>query len=266
VSLDAWKQGQTSAQVLALYKPLGKWLSQYTHHHIEWVGYQGYAGSIPALRSNAWAASYTKLFVYLHVKAHNPQLSVLGSIVTPGANGTPETVYASAFVVPNQKGAISGLSGLHGQTVGFVSRYSASGYLLPMARLEELGLHKGRDFQVRFYGSDLKLVHALVSHQVQIGALWKGFLRIVPASMRHKVRVIETLSNIPNPLFVATGKLSAAQKAQLQAAFVHAPSRVFKGLLYQGVSVLPTRVYHTSRLQKALRYFSVRKPIKQGKT
>jgi hypothetical protein len=29
---------------------------------------------------------------------------------------------------------------------------------------------------------------------------------------------------------------------------------------------LPTRVYHTSRLQKALRYFSVRKPIKQGKT
>lgn len=118
--------------------------------------------------------------------------------------------YEGEWVV-REEAVIEGISGLAGQKVAFVDRWSVTGFLLPAAQLREAKL----TFEPLFVGSHEAVIAAVREGRAIAGATFVQ----VPAAPEG-LRVLGSTGRIANePLFVRA-KLPAAERAALASALL----------------------------------------------
>ena len=138
-------------------------------------------------------------FSYVQAQARAPDIHVFASHVS---DGSPS--YACYVIVRDDDPAHS-LGDLKGRTFGFVDRSSASGWLVPAARMLGEGLHPIDDLRVTFQGGHDRVFDALVDGQIDAGAIYAGALiesrRRRPDAAR--VRVLAKGARMPHDAYVA---------------------------------------------------------------
>ncbi len=138
-------------------------------------------------------------YSYVQAKARAPGIEVFASHVS---DGSPS--YACYVIVRDDDPAHS-LADLKGRTFGFVDRSSASGWLVPAARMLEEGLHPTEDLRATFLGGHDLVFDALVDGQVDAGAIYAGAL--IESRLRRPdatmVRVLAKGIRMPHDAYVA---------------------------------------------------------------
>ena len=132
----------------------------------------------------------------------------------------------TALVLVKKDSPVKSLADLKGQPIGFVDKYSASGYLYPRAMLRQAGLGE-KDFTEVFHGNHLDALAALDEGKVAATATYE--LMFEEAKTAHKTladyRVIAESEPIPSEALVGTAALdekTANRVTELLLSFYHA--------------------------------------------
>lgn len=121
-----------------------------------------------------------------------------------------QLVHAGELLVP-EASAVQSLEALRGQRVGYVDRYSVTGFLLPEATFAEQGIA----IEEVFLGSHDAVLAAVKDGRVAAGATWAGHGATVPG-----LRALAVSARVANePLFVQR-RLPGEVKHALQDALV----------------------------------------------
>jgi len=138
-------------------------------------------------------------YSYVQAKARAPGIHVFASHVS---DGSPS--YA-CYVIVRDDDPARRLADLKGRTFGFVDRSSASGWLVPAARMLEEGMHPLDDLRPTFLGGHDRVFDALVDGQVDAGAIYAGAL--IESRLRRpeavRVRVLAKGTRMPHDAYVA---------------------------------------------------------------
>jgi phosphate/phosphite/phosphonate ABC transporter binding protein len=188
----------------------------------------------------------------------NIQLRPLLSAVRDG-----KTDYRAVFFVDGKR-QMRSLEELRGQTVAWVDRTSASGYIVPRIHLAARGLDPAHFFRKElFLRSHAEAVRAVLDGRADVGATYgqrpeeaeavrrAGFLDVAPE--RH-VRVLEWTQAIPNDVIVGHGLLSKPEhRIVANAILTLAEHEAGRRLLYN--------VFHAEQFMTPPR--NVLKPVQE---
>jgi ABC-type phosphate/phosphonate transport system substrate-binding protein len=108
-----------------------------------------------------------------------------------------------------------------GTRVGWVSKLSAAGYVVPRYYLRSLGMHLDDLFSDEsFHATHAKLAEALASKTIDVAATYASLHggSFLPAPTRVPVRVLATAGPIPGDVVVVSSRVDEAQKTTLAAA------------------------------------------------
>lgn len=160
---------------------------------------------------------------YVEARQRNPQVE---PIAAPVNKITQRPWYKSAIVV-NSASGIKTISDLKGKRIGFVSKLSASGYMVPTVKLLDIGLDPRSYFSsVEFYGSHDKNLDALLNGKADAIAIDKNnYLRAKEAGkVNDSYQIIWESEPIPESPVVVSKKLSSQLIADIRQAFINAPT------------------------------------------
>jgi ABC-type phosphate/phosphonate transport system substrate-binding protein len=143
-------------------------------------------------------------------------------VVAVGRGGA--TSYFSAIVVGAHAGAV-GLGDLRGARMGWVSKLSAAGYVVPRRYLESLGVDPETTFRSEaFFGSHERAADALVSGEVDAVAT---HARLAPSRRTlllldalHRARIVAVAGPIPGDVVVAGVGLDVLLRERLKRALL----------------------------------------------
>ena len=164
-------------------------------------------------------------YSYIRAKAQEPGLQVFASHVSGGS-----PTYACYIIVRDDDPART-LEDLAGRTVGFVDRSSASGWLVPSARLLDVGLHPLKDVHATFFGGHEGVFDALVDGKVDAGATYAGAL--AESRLRRptagRVRVLAKGARMPHDAYLARAGFPPAAAAAIGQALTEVSTRTPEG-------------------------------------
>lgn len=130
---------------------------------------------------------------------------------------------------------LGGLAQLAGRKMGWVSRWSATGYELPRLYLESFGVEVDDLLSSqRFYGSHDAVARALCAGEVDVIATHSSRLRDLLA--RTPIRIVASVGPVPDDVVVAGSAVNVGVRNALTAAFY--------SLTSDHVAVLPVREGH----------------------
>jgi phosphate/phosphite/phosphonate ABC transporter binding protein len=184
-------------------------------------------------------------YSYVRSAARAPGLRVFATHV---AEGSP--TYA-AYVVALEDGRISQLTDVTGRRFGYVDPSSTSGFLFPAHRMLQEGIHPLNDLEPVFLGSHDRVFDAVVSGEVEAGAVFAAAL--LEGRRRNedgaRVRVISKARRIPCDAYVARPGLPDAVSAAFAVALSEISTRSPEGreLLRSGLQIngfLPVDDHH----------------------
>jgi len=138
-------------------------------------------------------------YSYVRVKDAEPRLRLLASHV---ALGSPNY---GAYIITREEADIRQMEQLKGKRFGFVDAHSTSGWLFPAARMLKDNVHPLNDVEAVFLGSHDRVVEAVLSGEVDVGATfdeaisdWRG-----RSEKGSSIRVIAKTRRIPYDAYVA---------------------------------------------------------------
>jgi phosphonate transport system substrate-binding protein len=239
----AWQTGMTNAQIVEHYRPLKNYLEKSTGMQFKLVGFFNDAPVINKLATGQYDIVYTKIFPYLLAKKKNPNVTPLVTVLTWNNNHTQKKLSYTGYILTKKSNKnINSLRDLKGKSIGFIDRFSASGFLYPVAIMNTLGIHYKTFFKhYRFYDTHLKALQALANNQVDAAAIWGSQWKMFKNKQLFKALLV--IPNIPNPSIVASADLSNTQKQKITTALIHAPAAVFNHLFFAGFVKTPAYFY-----------------------
>lgn len=219
-----------------------------------------YDTSVDLLVEGKVELAYLGPLTYIKARQRNPQVQPLVAAIDK-TTGRPW--YISAIVV-TKNSKIENLNDLKGKRFAFVSKSSTSGYLVPSAHLQEVGIDPDRDFaEVKYAGSHEKAKEALLAGEVDAVANDKRlYLNEKGGKLDpEKYRIIWESPPIPNPPIVASSQVPPQLIAALKKALVNAPEGIadFSGLDSSGFTLAQDEDY------TGIRNLLDRFPEKSGK-
>jgi phosphate/phosphite/phosphonate ABC transporter binding protein len=156
--------------------------------------------------------------------------------------------------------AVKQIPDLKGKKVGFIDKYSASGYVVPAAFLRESGLTAGENalYKPVFLGSHERAVRALMEKQVDAIATYDGFFDFARFQIGEQknvhltdFRILKQIpQRIPEDALVCRSALSATAKTRLLQALKDypklraTPGSPLQKAFYQGFKTDDTSMYH----------------------
>ncbi|MFC1743547.1 phosphate/phosphite/phosphonate ABC transporter substrate-binding protein [Candidatus Riflebacteria bacterium] len=110
-------------------------------------------------------------------------------------------IYRGLIMVNRENKNLQTLKDLEGKKMGYVDRYSTSGYILPKLLLKDAGV-KTREV---FLGNHVEVVKALKSKEIDVGAIYSEIFLEVPQLQKLKKDFKELAKTdfIPNDMIVA---------------------------------------------------------------
>ncbi|HEY9875970.1 MAG TPA: phosphate/phosphite/phosphonate ABC transporter substrate-binding protein [Candidatus Obscuribacterales bacterium] len=217
---------QVAANQQQQLQPLADYLSKTVGRPVKFQVAKDYDTAINLLVEGKVDLAQLGPLTYVKAKQRNPQLQ---PIVAPIEKTTGRPWYTSVIVVKNNSG-INNLKDLKGKRFAFVSKSSASGYLVPLGALKGIGIEPEQDFAaVSYAGSHDKVKDELISGKVDAIANDK---RSYVAQQKAgkidstKYKVIWESQPIPNTPIVASSKLPPQELTAIKKAFINAPEGI----------------------------------------
>lgn len=205
-------------QPLADY--LGKTLKRPFHFEIT----KNYETAVELLIQGKVDLAYLGPSSYIAARLRDSQIEPL---VSPINQDTKRPWYTSVIIASKTSG-IQTLQDLPGKRFAFVSKISASGYVVPMAKLQELGINPQRDFRsVVFLGSHHKSKQALIKGEVDaIADDKRSYTQQIKEGKidPKKYAIIWESVPLPSIPIVAASKVSVELKDHLKKALIDAPA------------------------------------------
>ena len=194
------------------------------------------------------------VFSYLQARDRNPRLEPL---VVPIAKSTGRPWYTSVIVVRANRG-INIPEDLKGKRFGFLSRSSTSGFLVPSALFQKIGINPDQDFtRIQYSGGHDRSAQLLAAGDVDAIATDKQtYLRESNAGIltTQNYAVIWESDPIPNGPIVVSPNLPEPLKIELKKAFLNTTVEFVdaNGAESSGYSIAEDSDYDTIRRLKAM--------------
>ena len=186
---------------------------------LEAVFVSSYAGLAQTLESGACDAAWSPPLV-----AQGLLASAVGKpLVTVGRGG--RTSYYSVLVAPSGPDAV-GLRSLARTHVGWVSKLSAAGYVVPCLYLRSLGLEPDELFAKQsFLGSHDQVLRALETGEIDVAATYATIARagralVLSDRAPRGARVVTAAGPIPGDVIFAASHLGVAVREALRGGFL----------------------------------------------
>ncbi|MBD1943646.1 phosphate/phosphite/phosphonate ABC transporter substrate-binding protein [Coleofasciculus sp. FACHB-712] len=247
---------QVSAEQEKQLQPLADYLSKTLGKPVKFQITKDYDTSIDLLVTGKVEMAFLGPLSYVKAHLRDPQIK---PIVAPIERTTGRPWYTSAIVVNNASG-IKTIKDLKGKRFAFVSKSSASGYLVPLAYFQDIGINPERDFAtVKYAGSHNKAKADLLAGKVDaIADDKRSYLQqqkegnIDPL----KYKIIWESDPIPLSPIVVSSKLPSQLVINLKKAFVNSPEGLLdpSGSESAGYTLVEDRDYTPIRkLQERLK-------------
>jgi phosphonate transport system substrate-binding protein len=178
-----------------------------------------YAGLAQALEHGACDAAWSPPLVAQGLLA----TGIGKPLVTVGRGG--RTSYYSVILARKGREAI-GAQALAGARMGWVSKLSAAGYVVPALYLRSLGIEPNEIFvEQSFLGSHAAVVRALDEERVDLGATYATIARggrtlVLPDGSPAGARVVTAAGPIPGDVIFAASQLEVSAREALRGAFL----------------------------------------------
>lgn len=169
-----------------------------------------------------------------------------------------------ACIIVKKDSPIKTLKDLKGKRIAFVDKSSTSGYLMPLATFNKLGIDSNRDFaQILYAGS-----HSLSMAALEDGTVDAAATNISSYLKRQKSgkltpensRVLWESAPIPNSPIVVSQKLAPEFLLDLKQAFINSPDGIedIMGIESTGYTlVIPSDYDPIQRLRKDIKLSSI---------
>ncbi|RCJ25164.1 phosphonate ABC transporter substrate-binding protein [Nostoc minutum NIES-26] len=169
-----------------------------------------------------------------------------------------------ACIIVKQDSPIKTLKDLKGRRIAFVDKSSTSGYLMPVATFNQIGIDSQRDFaQVLYAGSHSKSLAALEDGSVDAAATnVSSYLKRQKSGKLtpENSRVLWESAPIPNSPIVVSQKLPPEVILELKQAFISSPDGIedIMGIESTGYTlVIPSDYAPIQRLRKNIKLSSI---------
>ncbi|MBD2162997.1 phosphate/phosphite/phosphonate ABC transporter substrate-binding protein [Calothrix membranacea FACHB-236] len=215
---------QVSSEQEQKLQPLADYLSKTLKRPFKFEIAKNYETAVELLIQGKVDLAYLGPSSYIAARLRDSQIEPL---VSPINQDTKRPWYTSVIITSKTSG-IQNLQNLKGKRFAFVSKISASGYVVPMAKLQELGIHPEKDFAaVIFTGSHDKSKQALIKGEVDAiaddrrsytGQIKQG--KIDPT----KYSIIWESVPLPSVPIVAASKVSTKLKNTFKQVLLDAPA------------------------------------------
>ncbi|MBD2209495.1 phosphate/phosphite/phosphonate ABC transporter substrate-binding protein [Calothrix sp. FACHB-156] len=215
---------QVSSEQEQKLQPLADYLSKTLKRPFKFEIAKNYETAVELLIQGKVDLAYLGPSSYITARLRDSQIEPL---VSPINQDTKRPWYTSVIITRKTSG-IQNLQNLKGKRFAFVSKLSASGYVVPMAKFQELGIHPEKDFAaVIFAGSHDKSKQALINGEVDAiaddrrsytGQIKQG--KIDPK----KYPIIWESVPLPSVPIVAASKVSTELKNTLKQVLIDAPA------------------------------------------
>lgn len=202
--------------------PLKAHLEKALGQPVEFIIAKSYEDNIKMLLEGRANIAYTGASAYVEAVERGAKVK---PIVAPIDQSTSRPWYRACIIVPADS-PIATLADLKGKRVAFVSRSSTSGYLMPLAALQQLGIDPDRDFaQVMFGGTHAKTEALLEAGQADaIASNIPSYLNQRQGNLTpQNSRVLWESGPIPHTPIVVSQELPPELVEKLKSAFLTIP-------------------------------------------
>lgn len=197
------------------YQPVADFLTGHLDVPVELVADPSYDHVVNLLEQGEVELALLPPLSYVMAREKMPCLKHLRTMVVDGS------VYYSGYILVHRDSGISSLTDLAGRRIGFVDPSSASGYLIPMARLQAEGLKPERDLQnAVFLHTHDAVIRAVLDRKVAAGATFQGALKVARQKELDtgSLRVLAVTGRIPLDSIVVRAGLDPTFVEKLMAA------------------------------------------------
>ena len=214
---------------------------------------QDYDTAIDLLVNEKVQMAYLGPFSYVKAHQRNP---LLEPVVAPIDKRTGRPWYTSV-IIANASQGINSLADLQGKHFGFVSESSTSGYLVPLAHLQESGIDPENNFSTVVYvGSHNKNLEELIAGKVDAISINKPtYLKAQQAGNlpSDQYKLPWESDPIPNAPIVIPSQLPSQFKIELQKALINAPAGLvaLSGAKSDGYTLVEDKEYDVIRQLQA---------------
>ena len=200
----------------SIYLPFQKYLKKQTGRNVNLITSKSYVEIRSLLKSNK-TFDIVNLNGVLYSQDFNPKRYAVFAQETSGGEAT----YNSAFIV-NIDSPFWNLEALKGKKIGFGSKYSTSGSLIPVLMLEKAGLSPTSDYSYVHYPSHIDTANAVINKQIDAGAIsWKTIKSVIEKGSikASKTRIIAVSNPIPLDPWLINRSLSKELKYKIKSSF-----------------------------------------------
>lgn len=182
-----------------------------------------YETSIQLIVEEKVEMAYLVPFSYIQAKDQNPNIEPLVAHIE---KSTGRPWYTGVIVADTSQG-IKSLEDLRGKRFGFVSQSSTSGYLVPSAQFQQIGINPEEDFaQIAYAGSHDKNATALAEGNVDAIAIEeKVYQKAIESGELPSDRytILWQSDPLPNSPLVIRSTLPDKFKLKVRKALIEAP-------------------------------------------
>lgn len=232
---------QSRDERVKAYQRIVDSLSKKTGVSIKLHPFSSYREMISATEKNDIDMAYYKTGDYLQSLIDNGKLSALVTVLTNHKD------YYKTYIVTKDP-ALNTLDALKHKSMGLNAGWlSLSGQVYPLMYLHKHHIDPTNYFSsLKLYDGDLCTIKALYNNKVDAITVWDdSFLKNIKG--HQKYHIIARMGKIPNPVIVASSKMTRSEKKKMIKGLLKLPPQAFKGLTFSG-----TEHYHLEHYQKAL--------------
>lgn len=207
---------RNARELVITHEPMMKYLAaRLGVGEVKLVSAPDYRGIVDLLKSGkaemAWMGTFNYIDAYAEVGVE--------TLVRPKRFG--KSTYGGLIIAHVDSG-INTLADLKGKSFAFVDKKSASGYLFPFAALIENGVNPNSDFSnIQYLKQHDSVCMAVLYRKVDAGAVYDDARKKLKSEEQAaKLKVIKSISEIPNEPIVVTKTISPEIKKALKEAFI----------------------------------------------
>ena len=238
-AVPPWQKGLDFNEVKQEYLPLMRYLSKETGCQFVAVGARDYDDLVEKISTGKVMMAELGAVTYVKSQQINPGVKLVSVILSEDRETKELTDHYYSYVLSRKDNpAIKSLSDLKGQSFGFVSKTSSSGYVYPYNLLKKSGYDADKYFgEIFFLGSHSNVTDAIASGSIKAGATMEYNFKLSTRKHGDIYRVLWKSPQIPNILFASSSNMPDSIRSKLteilpgiEAEKVKLPKRI-KGFI-----------------------------------
>ena len=179
--------------------------------------------AVDLLVEGKFELAYLSTSTYIAARLRDPNVEPIAASIN-SETGRP---WYTSVIVANSNRGIKTLADLKGKRFGFVGKLSTSGYIVPMAHFQDIGIDPKRDFaEIHFAESHDRVKALLLEGKVDAIADDTRSYNQVQKEGKFDPKIYKIIwesAPIPSAPIVASSKLSSEFKTALKKALIDAP-------------------------------------------